>query len=116
MCKDTKFSTAKKLMIQIKFKFVAQKVLLDTFLPIILNDITENLLNLQQIIIFTCLITCNMKNSLLFRLVVLVTAMMCALGASAKEAYACYTSENKTFTFYYDNERIAASSCDQGSL
>ena len=66
---------------------------------------TENLLNLQQIIIFTCLITCNMKNSLLFRLVVLVTAMMCALGASAKEAYACYTSENKTFTFYYDNER-----------
>ncbi len=46
-----------------------------------------------------------MKNSLLFSMVVLVAAMMCALGASAKEAYACYTSENKTFTFYYDNER-----------
>ena len=54
-----------------------------------------------------------MKNSLLFCMVVLVAAMMCALGASAKEAYACYTSENKTFTFYYDNER---STCDQGSL
>ena len=46
-----------------------------------------------------------MKNSLLFCMVVLVAAMMCALGASAKEAYACYTSENKTFTFYYDDER-----------
>ena len=46
-----------------------------------------------------------MKNSLLFRMAVLMAAMMCALGASAKEAYACYTSENKTFTFYYDNER-----------
>ena len=43
-----------------------------------------------------------MKNSLLFRMAVLMAAMMCALGASAKEAYACYTSENKTFTFYYD--------------
>ena len=46
-----------------------------------------------------------MKNSLLFRVVVLMAAMMCALGASAKEAYACYTPENKLFTFYYDNER-----------
>ena len=46
-----------------------------------------------------------MKNSLLFRMVVLMAAMMCALGASAHEAYACYTSENKTLTFYYDNER-----------
>ena len=46
-----------------------------------------------------------MKKLLLFRLAVLVTAMMCALGASAKEAYACYTSENTTFTFYYDNDR-----------
>ncbi len=46
-----------------------------------------------------------MKNSLLFRMAVLMAAMMCALGASAQEAYACYTSENKTFTFYYDDER-----------
>ena len=46
-----------------------------------------------------------MSKKLLFRLVVLMAAMMCALGANAKEAYACYTSENKTFTFYYDNER-----------
>ena len=45
------------------------------------------------------------KKSLLIRLVVLVTAMMCALGASAAEAYACYTSSNTTLTFYYDNLR-----------
>ncbi len=31
--------------------------------------------------------------------------MMCALGASAVEAYACYTSSNTTLTFYYDNQR-----------
>ena len=30
---------------------------------------------------------------------------MCALGASAQEAYACYTSSNTTLTFYYDNLR-----------
>ena len=44
-------------------------------------------------------------NHLLLRLVVLVAAMMCALGASAIEAYACYTSSNTTLTFYYDNLR-----------
>ena len=34
--------------------------------------------------------------------------MMCALGAAAAEAYACYTESNKsntTLTFYYDNQR-----------
>ena len=41
----------------------------------------------------------------LFRMAVLMAAMMCALGASAQEAYACYTWENATFTFYYGNER-----------
>ena len=46
-----------------------------------------------------------MKTSIPFRLVVLVAAMMCALGASAAEAYACYTSSNTTLTFYYDNLR-----------
>ena len=45
------------------------------------------------------------KKSLLLRLVVLVTAMMCAFGAAAVEAYACYTSSNTTLTFYYDNQR-----------
>ena len=45
------------------------------------------------------------KNLLLFRLVVLVTAMMCALGAAAAEAYANYTSSNATLTFYYDDLR-----------
>ena len=46
-----------------------------------------------------------MSKKLLFRLAVLVTAMMCALGASAQEGYAVYTSENTTLTFYYDTQR-----------
>ena len=47
-----------------------------------------------------------MKNkALLLRLVVLVTAVMCALGAAAAEAYANYTPSNTTLTFYYDNLR-----------
>ena len=45
------------------------------------------------------------QKSLLIRMVVLVVAMMCAIGANAVEAYACYTSSNKTLTFYYDNLR-----------
>ena len=36
---------------------------------------------------------------------VLVAAVMCALGARADEAYACYTSSNTTLTFYYDSQR-----------
>ena len=49
-----------------------------------------------------------MKNqSFLFRLVVLMAAMMCALGASADEAYACFTPSNMNLTFYYDNERYS---------
>ena len=46
-----------------------------------------------------------MKKALLFRLAVLVAAMMCALGAAAAEAYACYTPSNTTLTFYYDIQR-----------
>ncbi|MBR5673531.1 MAG: BspA family leucine-rich repeat surface protein [Muribaculaceae bacterium] len=47
-----------------------------------------------------------MKNkSLIIRLFALVAAMMCALGASAAEAYANYTPSNTTLTFYYDNLR-----------
>ena len=45
------------------------------------------------------------KKLLLLRLVVLVTAMMCALGAAAAEAYANYTTSNATLTFYYDDLR-----------
>lgn len=45
------------------------------------------------------------KKLLLLNLVVLMTAMMCALGAAAAEAYACYTESNTTLTFYYDNLR-----------
>ena len=46
-----------------------------------------------------------MKKALLFRLAVLVAAMMCALGAAAAEAYANYTPSNTTLSFYYDNQR-----------
>ncbi|MBR4829802.1 MAG: BspA family leucine-rich repeat surface protein [Muribaculaceae bacterium] len=46
-----------------------------------------------------------MNKKLLFRLVALVTAMMCALGMQAAEAYANYTPSNTTLTFYYDNLR-----------
>ena len=45
------------------------------------------------------------KKSSPFQLVVLVAAMMCALGARAQEAYACYTSDNTTLSFYYDDDR-----------
>ena len=43
-----------------------------------------------------------MKKSLLFKLFALVACLMCALGASAAEAYACFTSTDSTLTFYYD--------------
>ena len=46
-----------------------------------------------------------MSKKLLFRLAVLVAAMMCALGAAAAEAYANYTPSNTTLTFYYDNQK-----------
>ena len=46
-----------------------------------------------------------MSKKLLLRFAVLVAAMMCALGVSAQEAYANYTPENTTLTFYYDNQR-----------
>ena len=45
------------------------------------------------------------KKRLPIRLVVLLAAMICALGAAAAEAYANYTPSNKTLTFYYDNLR-----------
>ncbi len=46
-----------------------------------------------------------MSKKLLFRLVVLMAAMMCAFGVAAAEAYAVYTSDNTTLTFYYDAQR-----------
>ena len=47
-----------------------------------------------------------MSKKLLFRLAVLMAAMMCALGMQAAvEAYANYTPSNTTLTFYYDNQR-----------
>ena len=59
------------------------------------------MLNLQQITLFTCLIEKKKKKeSLLFRMLILVTAVMCALGASAQEAYAVYTSDNTALELY----------------
>ena len=47
--------------------------------------------------------------TILHRMVVLIATMMCALGVNAAEAYACYTPENTTLTFYYDNQRSSQS-------
>ena len=44
-------------------------------------------------------------NTILQRMVVMLITLMCAIGANAQEAYACYTSSNKTLTFYYDKQR-----------
>ena len=46
-----------------------------------------------------------MNRKLLFRLVAIVAAVMCALGASAQEAYAVQTRTNagQKLTFYYDD-------------
>jgi len=38
--------------------------------------------------------------------------MMCALGAAAAEAYANYTSSNRTLTFYYDTYRSSGTTYD----
>ena len=46
-----------------------------------------------------------MKKLLLLKLFALVAAMMCALGASAVEAYACYTPSDGTLTYYCDGQR-----------
>ena len=45
------------------------------------------------------------KNNLLLSFAVMLASMMCALGAAAAEAYACYTPSNTTLTFYYDTQR-----------
>ena len=42
-------------------------------------------------------------NTILQRMVVMLITLMCAIGANAAEAYACYTPENNTLTFYYDD-------------
>ena len=45
------------------------------------------------------------KTKFLLHVLALVACLMCSLGASAAEAYACYTSSNTTLTFYYDGQR-----------
>ena len=44
-------------------------------------------------------------NTILQRMVVMLITLMCALGANAQQAYACYTPSDNTLTFYYDNNR-----------
>ena len=39
------------------------------------------------------------------KLLALVACLLCSMSAAAAEAYACYTPENTTLTFYYDNQR-----------
>lgn len=46
-----------------------------------------------------------MKKLSLFRPLVLVMFLWCTVGAVAQEAYAVYTPNNSTLTFYYDNDR-----------
>lgn len=41
----------------------------------------------------------------LIQTVALAACMLCSMSAAAQEAYACYTSENHTLTFYYDSNR-----------
>ena len=51
-----------------------------------------------------------MKPKTIFRrMAFLMATLMCALGANAAEAYACYTESNTTLTFYYDNNRSSRS-------
>ena len=50
-----------------------------------------------------------MKQSFLLRAVAFMVTLACALGATAAEAYACYTPSNTTLTFYYDNLRSSRS-------
>ena len=42
---------------------------------------------------------------LLINALALLACLLCALGAAAAEAYACYTPDDSTLTFYYDNLR-----------
>ena len=46
---------------------------------------------------------------ILLILFALAASLLCSLSAVAAEAYACYTSSNKTLTFYYDNLRSSRS-------
>ena len=49
------------------------------------------------------------KYDFLLRFAVLVAAVMCGFGARAQEAYANYTPNNTTLTFYYDDQRSTRS-------
>ena len=43
--------------------------------------------------------------SIIHRLVILLITLISAISANAQEAYACYTPENTTLSFYYDINR-----------
>ena len=42
---------------------------------------------------------------LLIKALALLACLLCELGAAAAEAYACYTPDDSTMTFYYDTQR-----------
>ena len=46
-----------------------------------------------------------MSQKLLLKPIAVLACLLCSLGAIAAEAYANYTSSNRTLTFYYDNLR-----------
>ena len=48
-----------------------------------------------------------MKKIILVKMLALVTCMICSISAAAQEAYACSSEDNKTLTFYYDNQRTS---------
>ena len=50
-----------------------------------------------------------MKRKLLLKSIAVLACLLCSLGAVAAEAYANYTSSNRTLTFYYDNLRSTRS-------
>ena len=47
------------------------------------------------------------RRRILFTLLALMACLLCSMSAKAQEAYACYTPDNTTLTFYYDDQRSA---------
>ena len=46
-----------------------------------------------------------MEKRNIFKMLALLACLLCSMNTVAQEAYACYTSDNTTLTFYYDDLR-----------
>ena len=47
-----------------------------------------------------------MKQNIILKSLALIACLLCSLRAAAYvDSYACYTPENTTLTFYFDNQR-----------